>query len=75
MKTPGLPIAIGILCILLLAGCSAAANNPDLAGKLSDIRKTAQEQDTSEKKDPDENAGIFSIYISPEQTGRIIQDL
>ncbi len=40
----------GILSFMLLAGCSGAANNSDLADKLSDIKETAQEQNASKEE-------------------------
>ena len=53
MRNPGFLILIGITSMLILAGCSGTTNNSDLAGKLSDIKEAAQEQDTSAKEETD----------------------
>ena len=48
-----------IICLMscsVFAGCSGTTTDSDLAGKLSDIKETAQEQDTSVKEETEKKA-------------------
>ena len=44
--------------MLILAGCSGTENNPDLSGKLYEIKEAAQDQDDTKKEEvKDEDVG------------------